>query len=301
MAWPAPVSSSGADSLGLSAHTSGSINELAHRFKSNVQSPEDGVSSNYLAVLQRENEKVRAEEAAQTAAEDSTGTSKRKSGPQFTPSALPQGAPISNNGHSGSNSNSNSGRSDSLGGHARSATLPLLVCRDAVGSSSHADRPWLEGLEDGGPNGGRRGSVLTAPADALNSIGKSIGKALRGTLNPDEKATSSIGSAFRGFSSGASLNSQRRVEQLRQRLLVVKQDMKREMHSTADAAATLARRAAVDSEVRAEELNRLTAWGLGVCVPDVSMAWDLRVRIYIKFLLSRHRSVHSQLFTCLKI
>lgn len=278
MAWQAPAPSTEADSLDSSERASVTINELAHRFKSNVQSPEDGVSSNYLAVLQRENEKVRAEEAAQSAAADSKGTINSKPGHQFTPSALPQGVPINNRSNSGNsrsntNTNSNSGKSDSATSNVRSATSPLYVCRDAIGTSPHSDRPWLEGLEDVGANGGRRGSVLTAPADALTSIGKSLGKTLRGALLSDNNATGTNGTQ-------APTNSPRRVEQLRQRLLIVKQDMKREMYSTADAAATLARRAAYGTEERFEELNRLTAWGLGVCVPDVGMAWDLRVIVH---------------------
>jgi len=277
MAWQAPAPSTEAESRDSSGRASVTINELAHRFKSNVHSPEDGVSSNYLAVLQRENEKVRAEEAAQSAASDLKERSNAAPGHQFTPSALPQSVPINNSSRSGnsrststSNSNSNSGKSDSASSNARSATSPLYVCRDAIGTPPHADRPWLEGVEDVGANGGRRGSVLTAPADALTSIGKSLGKSLRGALLSDSNATGTR----------APTNSPRRVEQLRQRLLIVKQDMKREMYSTADAAATLARRAAYGTEERFEELNRLTAWGLGVCVPDVGMAWDLRVIIH---------------------
>jgi hypothetical protein len=183
-----------------------------------------------------------------------------------------------------------------------------LVCRDAIGASPHADRPWLEGLDGGPGSGRRRSSLLAAPSDALSALGRSFGMALGGLAGGGSAGPKRRGSSFldkltgssstRSHSSSASTSSLgggggsgfegdlrcETEQELRQRLAGVKQDMQREMGRTAEAAASLAKRAARCADERHEELRRLAAWGLGVCVPDVSLAWDLRVRLNIIYI-----------------
>ena len=295
MAWLGPVPSRAAGPLDSGVRASASISALASEFKRSVSiNPNDstsgaGVSSSYLAVLQRENERVRVEEAARSAAGAHNTAEIPIIGRAFAPASVPQGVP-------GSSSTGNSSS-------ARAAPSPLLVCRDAIGASPHADRPWLEGLDGGPGSGRRRSSLLAAPSDALSALGRSFGMALGGLAGGGSAGPKRRGSSFldkltgssstRSHSSGASTSSLgggggsgfegdlrcETEQELRQRLAGVKQDMQREMGRTAEAAASLAKRAARCADERHEELRRLAAWGLGVCVPDVSLAWDLRVRL----------------------